>query len=73
MLKVALSENDMHLPTITKLFPNANWYERETREMFGMTFDGHPHLTRIMMPQTGPATRCVKTTRHAPPNSTRLS
>ncbi len=52
MLKVALSENDMHLPTITKLFPNANWYERETWEMFGMTFDGHPHLTRIMMPQT---------------------
>ncbi|WP_312771610.1 NADH-quinone oxidoreductase subunit C, partial [Escherichia coli] len=48
----ALSENDMHLPTITKLFPNANWYERETWEMFGMTFDGHPHLTRIMMPQT---------------------
>jgi NADH-quinone oxidoreductase subunit C/D len=42
MLKVALSENDMHLPTITKLFPNANWYERETWEMFGMTFDGHP-------------------------------
>ncbi|MFR3707585.1 MAG: NADH-quinone oxidoreductase subunit C [Enterobacter hormaechei] len=52
ILKVALSENDMHLPTITKLFPNANWYERETWEMFGMTFDGHPHLTRIMMPQT---------------------
>ena len=52
MLKVALSENDMHLPTSTKLFPNANWYERETWEMFGMTFDGHPHLTRIMMPQT---------------------
>jgi len=52
MLKVALSENDMHLPTITKLFPNANWYERETWEMFGMPFDGHPHLTRIMMPKT---------------------
>jgi NADH-quinone oxidoreductase subunit C/D len=41
MLKVALSENDLHLPTFTKLFPNANWYERETWEMFGMTFDGH--------------------------------
>jgi NADH-quinone oxidoreductase subunit C/D len=37
MLKVALSENDLHLPTFTKLFPNANWYERETWEMFGMT------------------------------------
>jgi NADH-quinone oxidoreductase subunit C/D len=72
MLKVALSENDLHLPTFTKLFPNANWYERETWEMFGMTFDGHPHLTRIMMP-TWKATRCVKTTRRVPPNSIRLS
>lgn len=52
MLKVALSENDLHLPTFTKLFPNANWYERETREMFGITFDGHPNLRRIMMPPT---------------------
>ena len=52
MLKVALSENDLHLPTFTKLFPNANWYERETWEMFGVTFDGHPNLRRIMMPPT---------------------
>ena len=52
MLKVALSENDLHLPTFTKLFPNANWYERETWEMFGITFDGHPNLRRIMMPPT---------------------
>ncbi len=52
MLKVALSEKDLHVPTATKIFPNANWYERETWEMFGITFDGHPHLTRIMMPQT---------------------
>ncbi|HHX0693596.1 TPA: NADH-quinone oxidoreductase subunit C, partial [Yersinia enterocolitica] len=52
MLKVALSEKDLHVSTATKIFPNANWYERETWEMFGITFDGHPHLTRIMMPQT---------------------
>ena len=52
MLKVALSENDLHLPTFTKMFPNANWYERETWEMFGVTFDGHPNLRRIMMPPT---------------------
>ena len=59
MLKVALSENDLHLPTFTKLFPNANWYERETWEMFGMTFDGHPNLRRIMMPPTWEGPRCI--------------
>ncbi|UVK76922.1 MAG: NADH:quinone oxidoreductase subunit CD [Sodalis sp. Fle] len=51
ILKVPLVETSMHLPTVTALFPNANWYERETWEMFGMTFTGHPHLTRIMMPK----------------------
>lgn len=34
MLKVALSENDLRVPTFTKLFPNANWYERETRDVW---------------------------------------
>ncbi|QCE33048.1 NADH-quinone oxidoreductase subunit C/D [Acetobacteraceae bacterium] len=52
MIKVALSENDLKLPTITHIFPNANWYERETWEMFGIVFQGHPNLTRIMMPPT---------------------
>ncbi|MQL46572.1 NADH-quinone oxidoreductase subunit C/D [Photorhabdus khanii] len=52
MLKVALSEKDLHLPTATPLFPNANWYERETWEMFGIVFNGHPNLRRIMLPPT---------------------
>ncbi|SES91714.1 NADH-quinone oxidoreductase subunit C/D [Thorsellia anophelis] len=52
MLKVALFEANLRTPTITKLYPNANWYERETWEMFGIKFDGHPNLTRIMMPQS---------------------
>ncbi|MCC8420067.1 MULTISPECIES: NADH-quinone oxidoreductase subunit C/D [Photorhabdus] len=52
MLKVALSEKDLHLPTATLLFPNANWYERETWEMFGIVFNGHPNLRRIMLPPT---------------------
>jgi len=51
MLKVALAESDLHLPTITNHFPNANWYEREVWDLMGITFDGHPHLTRIMMPK----------------------
>ncbi|WP_323837781.1 NADH-quinone oxidoreductase subunit C/D [Photorhabdus africana] len=52
MLKVALSEKDLNLPTATPLFPNANWYERETWEMFGVVFNGHPNLRRIMLPPT---------------------
>lgn len=52
ILKVALLETDLRLPTCTRVFPNANWYERETWEMFGIIFDGHPHLTRIMMPKS---------------------
>lgn len=50
MLKVALAENDLHLASITSIFPNANWYEREVWDLFGIKFDGHPHLSRIMMP-----------------------
>ncbi|KTC43307.1 NADH:ubiquinone oxidoreductase [Pseudomonas putida] len=52
MLKVALNEGDLNLPTITGIWPNANWYEREVWDMFGIDFAGHPHLSRIMMPPT---------------------
>ena len=51
-LKVALNENQLSLPSITDIFPAANWYEREVWDMFGIVFDGHPHLARILMPRT---------------------
>ncbi|MGH9738813.1 MAG: NADH-quinone oxidoreductase subunit C/D [Candidatus Acidiferrales bacterium] len=51
-LKVALAHDDLHIPTITSIWPAANWYEREIWDMFGIVVDGHPHLTRILMPQT---------------------
>ena len=38
------------VPSATGLWPAADWHERETWDMFGVVFDGHPHLTRILMP-----------------------
>ncbi|CAL4042301.1 NADH-quinone oxidoreductase subunit C/D [Buchnera aphidicola (Phyllaphis fagi)] len=52
IIKIALLEHDLCVPTVTKIFPNANWYERETWEMFGIMFTDHPNLTRIIMPKT---------------------
>lgn len=49
-IKVALSAADLNIPTITDLWPNANWYERECWDMFGVHFNGHPNLTRILLP-----------------------
>ena len=51
-LKVALSGNYPSLATITDLWPAAAWYEREAWDMFGVRFDGHARLRRILMPQT---------------------
>jgi NADH-quinone oxidoreductase subunit C len=49
-LEAAVSVADPHLPTVTSVYPTADWQERETYDMFGVIFDGHPSLTRILMP-----------------------
>jgi NADH-quinone oxidoreductase subunit C/D len=49
-VKVALEGDSPSAPTVTGLWPNANWYEREVWDMFGITIEGHPHLSRILMP-----------------------
>jgi NADH-quinone oxidoreductase subunit C len=49
-LRVPLNGNDPHIPTVEKLFPGANWREREIYELFGITFDSHSDLRRILMP-----------------------
>lgn len=49
-LKVAVPEDHPHIASVVGIWPAADWYERETYDMFGIVFDGHPDLTRIMMP-----------------------
>jgi len=50
-LKVGVPERSPAVPTLTGLWATANWQERETFDMFGITFTGHPGLHRILMPE----------------------
>jgi NADH-quinone oxidoreductase subunit C len=49
-LESSVTAEDPHLPSVTQIYPTADWQERETYDMFGVIFDGHPGLTRILMP-----------------------
>ena len=50
-LKVRVSGDVAELPTVQGIWPNANWYEREVYDLFGVVFAGHPDLRRILMPE----------------------
>jgi NADH-quinone oxidoreductase subunit C len=49
-LKVLLDETDVHVPTVCGVWRTGNWHERETFDLFGVIFDGHPDLRRILLP-----------------------
>jgi NADH-quinone oxidoreductase subunit C len=53
-LEVSVSDADPHLPSVVATYPTADWHERETYDMFGIVFDGHPALTRVLMPDDWP-------------------
>jgi NADH-quinone oxidoreductase subunit C len=49
-VKVGLAEGDPHVPSVTPLYPTADWHERETHDFYGIVFDGHPDLRPLLMP-----------------------
>jgi NADH-quinone oxidoreductase subunit C len=53
-LEVSVPDADPHIPSVVATYPTADWHERETYDMFGIIFDGHPALTRILMPDDWP-------------------
>ena len=54
MLRTTCTELDPHIPTLSGVWPGANWCERETYDMFGIVFDDHPDLRRIFLEESFP-------------------
>ncbi len=50
VLKVRMSKDEPKVPTMTHLWPAADWHEREAYDLFGIQYEGHPDLTRILLP-----------------------
>jgi len=53
-LETTAPDADPHVPSLVPVYPTADWHERETYDFFGIIFDDHPGLTRIMMPDDWP-------------------
>ena len=53
-LEVSVPDSDPHIPSLVEVWGGNNWHERETWDMFGIIFDDHPGLTRILMPDDWP-------------------
>ena len=53
-VEVSAPDSDPHSPSLVSIYPTLDWHERETYDMFGLVFDGHPALTRVLMPDDWP-------------------
>ncbi|MBP2349522.1 NADH-quinone oxidoreductase subunit C [Kribbella aluminosa] len=51
LVRTLVPRDNAVLPTLTDVYAGANWHERETHEMFGIAFDGHPNLTTLLLPE----------------------
>jgi len=60
VVKTFVDRADPHVPTVSHVWPTANWHERETFDLFGVIFDGHPDLRRIMLPEEFEGHPCRK-------------
>jgi NADH-quinone oxidoreductase subunit C len=67
MIRTRCTELDPHIPSLVEVWPGANWFERETYDMFGIVFDGHPDLRRIFLEESFPGHPLRKT--FLPPRS----
>lgn len=52
-MRTLVPADDLRLPTATGVFGGTNWHERETHELFGVIFTGHPNLDRVVKPGPG--------------------
>jgi NADH-quinone oxidoreductase subunit C len=50
-LKLECDASEPHCPTLSGVWPGANWHEREAAELYGIVFDGHPHLVKLLLPE----------------------
>jgi len=50
-VRVRVPRSEPVVPTVSDIFPGANWHERETHEFFGITFEGHPYLVPLLLPE----------------------
>jgi NADH-quinone oxidoreductase subunit C len=51
VIRARVPRDNPELPTISKVYPGANWHERETHDFFGIRFLGHPNLTPLLLPE----------------------